>query len=198
MEKMTLEELVVILQRQYCEEMFDHITKRFMPLIKSYARQIYVPNFEMEDYYQEGRIMMLEAIKTYDTAKQRVFSGFYKLLYKNQLINLSRAEAATKRGGGVMELPLDYHSNKTHDDFNFLNIIENKYHISAYDSLELKEKRSLYLDSLSALEFDVFTCFLNGLNLIEVATALNISKRQVQSAFDRCRLKLKAIIFIDE
>ncbi|HJF32460.1 MAG TPA: sigma-70 family RNA polymerase sigma factor, partial [Sporosarcina psychrophila] len=144
-----------------------------------------------EDYYQEGQIIMLEAIDMYDPAKQHRFSGFFKLLYKNRIINLCRADQAYKRGGGVRELSLEYQSNKSQSEINLLDQIENHYHISAQDMIELKEVHNLFIDSLSSLERKVFFNYQKGDSVREIAKQLVISETQVQSAYDRCRKKLK-------
>lgn len=188
---MTIEALVVGLKKEFNTDVFEHIVNRYVPLYKNCFNQIKVPNYDLEDYYQEGQIIMLEAIDMYDPAKQHRFSGFFKLLYKNRIINLCRADQAYKRGGGIRELPLEYHSNKNQSEINLLDQIENHYHISAQDMIELKEVHNLFIDSLSSLERKVFFNYQKGDSVREIAKQLVISETQVQSAYDRCRKKLK-------
>lgn len=188
---MTIEALVVGLKKEFNTDVFEHIVNRYVPLYKNCFNQIKVPNYDLEDYYQEGQIIMLEAIDMYDPAKQHRFSGFFKLLYKNRIINLCRADQAYKRGGGIRELPLEYHSNKNHNEISVLDQIENHYHISAQDMIELKEVHNLFIDSLSSLERKVFFNYQKGDSVREIAKQLVISETQVQSAYDRCRKKLK-------
>ena len=191
MKTMTIEALVVGLKKEFNTDVFEHIVNRYVPLYKSCFNQIKVPNYDLEDYYQEGQIIMLEAIDMYDPAKQHRFSGFFKLLYKNRIINLCRADQAYKRGGGIRELPLEYNSNKNHNEISVLDQIENHYHISAQDMIELKEVHNLFIDSLSSLERKVFFNYQKGDSVREIAKQLVISETQVQSAYDRCRKKLK-------
>lgn len=188
---MTIEALVVGLKKEFNTDVFEHIVNRYVPLYKSCFNQIKVPNYDLEDYYQEGQIIMLEAIDMYDPAKQHRFSGFFKLLYKNRIINLCRADQAYKRGGGIRELSLEYQSNKSQSEINLLDQIENHYHISAQDMIELKEVHNLFIDSLSSLERKVFFNYQKGDSVREIAKQLVISETQVQSAYDRCRKKLK-------
>ena len=188
---MTIEALVVGLKKEFNTDVFEHIVNRYVPLYKNCFNQIKVPNYDLEDYYQEGQIIMLEAIDMYDPAKQHRFSGFFKLLYKNRIINLCRADQAYKRGGGVRELSLEYQSNKSQSEINLLDQIENHYHISAQDMIELKEVHNLFIDSLSSLERKVFFNYQKGDSVREIAKQLVISETQVQSAYDRCRKKLK-------
>lgn len=188
---MTIEALVVGLKKEFNTDVFEHIVNRYVPLYKNCFNQIKVPNYDLEDYYQEGQIIMLEAIDMYDPAKQHRFSGFFKLLYKNRIINLCRADQAYKRGGGIRELPLEYNSNKNHNEISVLDQIENHYHISAQDMIELKEVHNLFIDSLSSLERKVFFNYQKGDSVREIAKQLVISETQVQSAYDRCRKKLK-------
>ena len=191
MKTMTIEALVVGLKKEFNTDVFEHIVNRYVPLYKSCFNQIKVPNYDLEDYYQEGQIIMLEAIDMYDPAKQHRFSGFFKLLYKNRIINLCRADQAYKRGGGIRELSLEYQSNKSQSEINLLDQIENHYHISAQDMIELKEVHNLFIDSLSSLERKVFFNYQKGDSVREIAKQLVISETQVQSAYDRCRKKLK-------
>lgn len=191
MKTMTIEALVVGLKKEFNTDVFEHIVNRYVPLYKNCFNQIKVPNYDLEDYYQEGQIIMLEAIDMYDPAKQHRFSGFFKLLYKNRIINLCRADQAYKRGGGIRELSLEYQSNKNQSEINLLDQIENHYHISAQEMIELKEVHNLFIDSLSALERKVFFNYQKGDSVREIAKQLVISETQVQSAYDRCRKKLK-------
>ena len=191
MKTMTIEALVIGLKKEFNTDVFEHIVNRYVPLYKSCFNQIKVPNYDLEDYYQEAQIIMLEAIDMYDPAKQHRFSGFFKLLYKNRIINLCRADQAYKRGGGVRELSLEYQSNKSQSEINLLDQIENHYHISAQDMIELKEVHNLFIDSLSSLERKVFFNYQKGDSVREIAKQLVISETQVQSAYDRCRKKLK-------
>ena len=188
---MTIEALVVGLKKEFNTDVFEHIVNRYVPLYKSCFNQIKVPNYDLEDYYQEAQIIMLEAIDMYDPAKQHRFSGFFKLLYKNRIINLCRADQAYKRGGGIRELSLEYQSNKSQSEINLLDQIENHYHISAQEMIELKEVHNLFIDSLSSLERKVFFNYQKGDSVREIAKQLVISETQVQSAYDRCRKKLK-------
>ncbi len=188
---MTIEALVVGLKKEFNTDVFEHIVNRYVPLYKNCFNQIKVPNYDLEDYYQEAQIIMLEAIDMYDPAKQHRFSGFFKLLYKNRIINLCRADQAYKRGGGVRELSLEYQSNKSQSEINLLDQIENHYHISAQEMIELKEVHNLFIDSLSSLERKVFFNYQKGDSVREIAKQLVISETQVQSAYDRCRKKLK-------
>ena len=191
MRTMTIEALVIGLKKEFNTDVFEHIVNRYVPLYKSCFNQIKVPNYDLEDYYQEGQIIMLEAIDMYDPAKQHRFSGFFKLLYKNRIINLCRADQAYKRGGGIRELSLEYQSNKNQSEINLLDQIENHYHISAQEMIELKEVHNLFIDSLSSLERKVFFNYQKGDSVREIAKQLVISETQVQSAYDRCRKKLK-------
>ena len=191
MKTMTIEALVVGLKKEFNTDVFEHIVNRYVPLYKSCFNQIKVPNYDLEDYYQEAQIIMLEAIDMYDPAKQHRFSGFFKLLYKNRIINLCRADQAYKRGGGIRELSLEYQSNKSQSEINLLDQIENHYHISAQDMIELKEVHNLFIDSLSSLERKVFFNYQKGDSVREIAKQFVISETQVQSAYDRCRKKLK-------
>ena len=57
--------------------------------------------------------------------------------------------------------------------------------------IELKEVHNLFIDSLSSLERKVFFNYQKGDSVREIAKQLVISETQVQSAYDRCRKKLK-------
>ena len=88
-------------------------------------------------------------------------------------------------------MSLEYQSNKNQSEINLLDQIENHYHISAQDMIELKEVHNLFIDSLSSLERKVFFNYQKGDSVREIAKQLVISETQVQSAYDRCRKKLK-------
>ena len=64
-ESKTNEELVSILRKEIIDEAFEELFNRFIPMIYS-VRSIYsVPEFQIDDYFQEGRITLLNAIELF-------------------------------------------------------------------------------------------------------------------------------------
>ena len=197
MENHTLEKLVLVLKEEFESEVFEHVVNRFMPLFKKVSQSYRVLNYDFEDYVQEGQIIMIEAIDIFNPEKQNYFSPFYKALYKNRIYNLYRDERAYKRGGGIREVSLQYHNSKADAEFSLLDVLENVYDVPASKLVELNEANRLFRSKLSKLELDVFNHYMWGKRRIEVATLLNIQERQVQSAFERCRNKLKQVLEMD-
>lgn len=197
MKKHALETLVLLLKEEFDSEVFEHIIHRFMPLFKKVSQSYKVLNYDFEDYIQEGQIVMIEAIELFNPEKQDYFSPFFKALYKNRIYNLYRDERAYKRGGGIREVPLQYHHSIEDEQFSLLDVLENFQEVPASKLAELNEANRLFRSKLSKLELEVFNYYMWGKHRLEVARLLNIQERQVQSAFERCRLKLKKVLELE-
>lgn len=196
---MTNEVLIMMLQKKFKEDIFEQIFNRFKPLyLKLYGKN-YVPELEKDDYFQEGRIVLLDAISLFDITKTKYFAPFYQVLYKNHMFNIIRRLSAEKRGGTKTTYSLKmFNSQDNGVDFTLLDVMEDDNTLPPYKSVEIRESLSHYVTSLSDFEKLIFAAYLKGMSRKAIAVKYQMSYSQVQSAIERCRDKLKRHLFTQD
>lgn len=190
------EELVEKLKENYDGYAFKELYERFIPLFKSLAASHDIPTFELEDYFQEGRIVIHKAIGLYSIEKNAYFAGFLKMKYQHRLYNLLRHHCAAKRGGTTRPASLDHLINND-EDFEHMsgdNFIKDNKIVSPEALVAIREKTNNYYIDLSDLEGKVMCCYLDGLSIKETAEKLQVKETQARSAYDRCRQKLRKLL----
>ena len=91
------EELVVMLQAEFDDEAFNELFYRFTPLYRKCFRQYPIMGFELDDYFQEGRIALMLVIEHYDIKGKYYVASYFARVYENRLINYLRKLMAKKR-----------------------------------------------------------------------------------------------------
>ncbi|XJS10608.1 ECF-type sigma factor [Aerococcaceae bacterium WGS1372] len=196
MEQKSIEELVVMLNNEFDADIFEHLVRRFIPLFNKNLKRAPWFNFDFDDYFQEGQIIMYEAIKTFDRTKIKYFTSYYNALYNNHISNIHRSGRALKRGGGIQELPLQYQSDKTQDEVNLLEVLQIQTQLTTPQVFELREVSTKFISKLSKFELEVIMANLAGISRAELARRLRVKESQIQSAFERSRDKLKRLLGI--
>lgn len=194
MEQKTIDELVATLNIEFNADVFEHLVRRFKPLFKKYMNKAPWFDFELDDYYQEGQIIMYEAIQTYDQNKIKYFTPYYKAMYSNHISNILRSGRALKRGGGIQELPLQYQSFQTEDEIDLLEVLSLNVQLTLFQVVELREVSDRFVRMLSKLELEVIMSSLAGISPRDLAQQLNVKESQIQSAYERSRNKLKRLL----
>lgn len=195
--ELTNEELVLSLNNCYSDDTFDIIFRRFTPLLKKYFSLYPIYGYELDDFFQEGRIVLNQAIKQFDLTGTHYFASYYQLLLKNHLYNLYKYEHAQKRGGGCITVSLEMPKQYSQDDateFSYLDLYSHAHHVHLDDTLYIREKMQECFLSLSKLEKKVFKFFLEEYETRAIAEQLNIDEIQVKNAISRTKRKLKHFI----
>lgn len=195
MEKQTDEKLVASLQKEYNEEIFGHLVRRYMPLFKKSLR-LASPwsEYELDDFFQEGQIAMHEAVMTYNPQKSEFFSGYFRTVYDNHMANLYRKDSALKRGGGIQEISIYYKNSQSQDEQNLLDTFDLGRVMPTDQIFEIREVNYEFFSVLSKLELEVIICNLLGMPKEDVAKKLKLKESQIQSAYERSRNKMRKLL----
>lgn len=195
MRHLTNEEIVGSLQEEFNEDLFEELVRRFKPLFAKYFHQHRLADYELEDYYQEGRLALLDALSKYSSKRLQKFSGFFQIVYKNRAYNLYRDALSERRGGKYYDLPLLVHrQDSPQDEFTILETYQDAYQLSVNKIVEMRDLKVTFINNLSYMERSVFIYYYSGKSQDEVAALLDIEKSQVRSALDRCRIKLRKML----
>ncbi len=79
------------------EEAFSTLYQKYYPLLLRLKNSYYVRNFMNEDWEQEARVALYQALKTYENNKGVSFGSYYKSVITNQIYSLLRKQNALKR-----------------------------------------------------------------------------------------------------
>ena len=187
------EELVALLQVEMTDEGFEELFIRFTSLMYSVRSTYPIPGFLMDDYFQEGRIIMLKAIQLYDVKRQAQFSGFMQLLYKNHMCNMLRRMLSDRRHGAHREISIDAHCGRTAmtESTRIVDYLSSPSSKEPENVMLVQEKAERYLKQLSSFEKEVILCSIFYSSYQEIADILGVSETAVRSAISRARRKIK-------
>lgn len=189
------EEIVVLLRKEFDEDLFEYLVARFHPLFAKHYHRQRIADYDFDDYRQEGRLALIHSIEKYDNNKLNSFSNFFRIIYKNRIFNMYRKSVSESRGGNFYDLSLSHNIHRDQDEsFTILESLEDPYQLSANKIVEIRDIKREFLMSLSLLEKAVFIYFYSSRSKEEIAQSLEVDYTQVQSALDRCRLKLRKLL----
>lgn len=192
-ESKTNEELVALLQIDIKDEVFEELFNRFIPMIYN-VRNIYpIPGFQIDDYFQEGRITMFHAIDSFEGARNVYFASFLHTVYKNHIYNKLRKIYSSKRRDVYGDLSFDtsYITSKSSREVNILEYIPDPNGLEPEETIMIRERADNYFSQLSPLEKKTIVSFLGHSSYEHVAEELDISIDTVRSAMSRARRKIR-------
>lgn len=189
----TIEEMVLEIQKgepYYFESLFT----RFLPLVKKLNGLYDIRSLEEEDFYQESRIVLHRAIHSFDPERGLKFAGYFKLMLQHRIYSLIRKEGALKRISDKSSISYDMITEKNYTHAKAFPFNGTRDTITPENIIQVRESTSGYLDTLSALEKEVFYYFIRGEEFITIAEKLDCDLIQVRHAYDRCRVKMKKML----
>ncbi len=189
------EELVVMLQAEFDDEAFNELFYRFTPLYRKCFRQYPIMGFELDDYFQEGRIALMLVIEHYDIKGKYYVASYFARVYENRLINYLRKLMAKKREQQLNLLslnePVSLVAGKnevyTYGDLLFEEGPDTLEWVIAKDTLEQ------IIEDLSELEKMVFIYRMTeeDNSVPNIAKKMNEDRRVIENALARCRKKCR-------
>jgi len=164
---------------------------RYLRLVRSCARPLFLAGGDSEDLIQEGMFGLLAAIRQYDASVGVSFPGFAEHCIRMRLLS------AVKSASRLKHLPLN-------DGVSFEQLSEDStMQLSAIPSILLRSPEDLVLarerteelyaelsQCLSRLEKQVLSLYLKGLSYREIAALLGKEEKAVDNAVQRIRRKL--------
>lgn len=189
------EELVVMLQAEFDDEAFNELFYRFTPLYRKCFRQYPIMGFELDDYFQEGRIALMLVIEHYDIKGKYYVASYFARVYENRLINYLRKLMAKKREQQLNLLSLN----------EPVSLVDGKNEVYTYgdllfeegpDTLEwviAKDTLEQLIEDLSELEKMVFIYRMTeeDNSVPNIAKKMNEDRRVIENALARCRKKCR-------
>lgn len=186
-------DLVLQGKNNLTEEVFDALYQEVLPTL--FANRWRVPKYilENDDYYQEARICLVQAIETYRLNSKATFTTYFANVFKNRLLDIRRMHMTDKRIANFkMERSLDLFANEGEE-----NSIENRLRTKEFPPEYVylfNETITKYEDSLSAMEKTAYDYFKLGFSYEEMENYTGYTRKQVHSLIAKCKRKYRQIL----
>lgn len=182
-------EFLVFMLKNFEGDPFQSLTKLCMPVIINSIENRYIRGFDRDDFLQEAKIALVNAVKSYKFETDLRFVQYYSLCLENHLNMLIRKDNAKKR--------LATKESTSLEEMYEANGYETSSKPSTNNpeqSLIAKETYKNYLFDLSDFERRAFVHYLMNTPYDKIAEILECEKAQVQNAIYRCSKKLKDLV----
>lgn len=164
---------LLYLIREGNEDALAIMVEKYQPLLFSKLKRFNIVSVQRDDFYQEGCMVLLEAIRKYDESYNKSFTRFYELLLVRKFINLLNKE----------NKPVSYHEESVFGRF----ILEEEDVIFC-----TKTDRLLAKDVLNDLEYLIFDQhYVNNIGLQEISKDLELPIKRVYNTVYRIKQKLR-------
>ncbi len=165
--------------RKGSDKAFAEIVKRYSGTVRYLTRSYHADTLTEDDWFQEGMIGFLNAVKSFDENAGVLFSSYASVCIKNRLNTVWRRSKKSDNAVSIDDL---YENNQPlvcspEDDY-----ISNEQYLLAVSD---------FLDKLSNVEREVFLCYISGYGYGEISRKLGINEKSVDNALCRAKAKLK-------
>lgn len=195
--KLTDEQLAVLSQ-QGSAAATDHLMEKYKGFVKARARTYFLIGADREDIIQEGMIGLYKAIRDYNSDKSTSFRAFAELCITRQMIT------AVKTATRQKHIPLNSYislNKPVYDEENertLLDTITEESHFDPEEIMITKEHLGLMEEkmaqSLSRLERNVMSLYLDGQSYVEIAKRLRKSEKSIDNALQRVKRKVEKFL----
>ena len=166
----------------------EELLNLYKPLVSKISRRYFLISGGDDDLIQEGMIGLYKAIKNFDETKDASFKTFATLCITRQINSLIRREHSQKNdifldlfGSDIIE-NLDIPTNRENPEQN------------AISNQNLEYIKSQIKLLLSDFEERVLSLYLDGYSYSQIADECGVSKKSVDNALARLRLKLSHLL----
>ena len=152
---------------------FEEMFSQYLPIVYSMQSRYSIRDFDFDDWLQEGRIALNDALQSYCKGRGTTFGLYYKMIFENRIRSLLRRQQAQKRFDQQQAVSMDKADMEAFDE-----------HFQYHEYME--ENRSLYY-------------YLKGEEPSTIAQLLNESEKAIRNALNRAKNKLKKKLYdLDE
>lgn len=187
-------ELLVFMLKEFNEDPFTLLLKTCKPVMMNAINNRYIRGYDREDFFQEAKEVLVEAVKKYKFDTDLRFLQYYSMCLETHLNILVRKESAVKRRSIKEASSLDEFYEKTGVD----SFLDKSYDMNPENTAIANETFGEYILDLSTFEKEVFYNYLADLSYEEIAEKLDSTKTKVQNAFYRCGMKFRRLMDQDQ
>ena len=152
----------------------DIMFQKYIPLIKARIRSFKIKYWNYDDFFQEGLIMLHRAIQTFNPESRKTFNKYFDLILQRKFIQILKKES--------------YHFYNV----DLVGIGEMLMETPTIPQAIIDYQEIIARCHFSKFEARVLSYLTQGEKISNIATALNVSVKQVYDANDRIRRKIRA------
>ena len=167
---------------------FNEIVNRYSNLIKIKSFQYFNDQLDNDDFFQEGTLSLLKAVKSYTPDSGTSFKTYAGICIERRFISIIKSGNRKKRM--PQENVVSIHSisdemllNSNEDTLDPIDLVVEKELLSS--------KKDHIKNILSPLEYNVLSLHIVGYGYKKISKVLNISLKSVDNALQRIKNKLK-------
>lgn len=163
---------------------FEEMFSQYLPIVYSMQSRYSIRDFDFDDWLQEGRIALNDALQSYRKGRGTTFGLYYKMVFENRIRSLLRRQQAKKRLSQRQAVSMEKVGLESFDE-HF------QYHEYMDENLYISEMLLAGEVALSPLENLSLYYYLKGEEPTMIAQLLNESEKAVRNALNRTKNKLK-------
>lgn len=167
-------------------EALEILVRRYRPMVDNLFQQYHINGYDRDDWYQEAFIICHQTCLLYNGDSGSKFGSFFKMRFKNHIIDIIRKENTFKRQANQIAGSLDMELiDKTPEEF------VSDHQIKMSDIMNDIDK---CIDSLSRLEAIALLFLLGELSLELACLYGRCDSKRILRAVDRCKIKFRNYI----
>ncbi|TRZ31088.1 RNA polymerase subunit sigma-70 [Enterococcus avium] len=171
---------------------FEEMFSQYLLIVYSMQSRYSIRDFDFDDWLQEGRIALNDALQSYCKGRGTTFGLYYKMIFENRIRSLLRRQQAQKRFAQQQAVSMDKADMEAFDE-HF------QYHEYMEENLFISEMLLAGEVPLSSLENRSLYYYLKGEEPSTIAQLLNESEKAIRNALNRAKNKLKKKLYdLDE
>jgi RNA polymerase sporulation-specific sigma factor len=160
-------ELIYLIHTEHDEVALSFMFSKYHKFIWKQVHLLNVATKEHDDLHQEGSLMLLKAIQTFNEAKNKSFTRYFELILKRKLYHL------------IDKIP----KYQLYEDTNFCK------------GVSYIEEEPIEFDLTSKLEQDIYQLyFIDGVSITEIQKTTEFTKKQIYNSIYRIKEKYKMMV----
>jgi RNA polymerase sporulation-specific sigma factor len=181
--------------REGDDRSIGELLARYRNFARSKARSYFLAGSDKEDVVQEGMIGLFKAIRDFDLTQDTPFRAFAELCISRQILTAIKTANRHKHQPLNTSVSLDApaygeDSDSTVGDAVTLGTIGDPMEI-VISAEEVEAMRDSMKGSLTELEGDVLSLYMDGKSYEEIAGALGNHVKSIDNALQRIKRKLQ-------
>ena len=159
------------------------LLSRYLGLIRFHAGKM-AGCADADDLVQEGLIALLRAIPQFDGTREVKFSSYAQACILNRMRNFVQREARHAVPCDDLEQVMEEQGELADPDTPESILVEKESYA---------QRRMQVMAMLSAREWEILQCVMDGASYAETAARLGIAEKAVDNAMQRIRRKMRAV-----
>ena len=169
MDKYNDNELIQLIEKGN-EEALEIMFSKYELLIRSKIIKFKLDKYGLDDYLQEGRLMLHKAIKKYDLSSSKTFNKYFDLILTNHFLTVVRDIKNNFVIGYLNEEEIEDKQKRTDEKLEVIDFSELRF---------------------SKLEKEIYKLrFLRNLKVSDICQILGLSEKSVYNSIQRIKNKL--------